>query len=299
MAKVNWALNDTVLPADMNQIGTEINQNTADITTLKGRTDTVETNITNLGSNKLDKANPSATGNLTTTGRLISQVAQGTAPLGVTSSTVVTNLNSQLWNGFTVYSSPAQVPSVTLGTETMEQLATNMANNSIMIYRKDGNNASTNYPENLGLLYVIKKDNFEVKFDFERTLANGIVNKYYASYRSDVSPAFTGWQSDNNNALLRGRTTFNSSLETIQDATDNKYRWSTNSNGRHYLQVYSKSDNTFKATVFDIQETGTVSITYPRATYLDPSIAQMRNIHQGRTAPSASLGAVGDIYIEW
>lgn len=42
-----------------------------------------------------------STTNITAAGQLISTVATGTAPLVVSSSTVVTNLNAQYWNGYT------------------------------------------------------------------------------------------------------------------------------------------------------------------------------------------------------
>jgi hypothetical protein len=86
-------------------------------------------------------------GNLSTTGQLISTVAQGTAPLQVTSTTQVANLNASLLGGmsasaFATLGSNAFVGtqsitgSVGIGTTTPAQ-ALDLGNNNNMIIRVD------------------------------------------------------------------------------------------------------------------------------------------------------------------
>lgn len=214
MAKVNWQLNDTVLPADMNQIGTEINDNTAA--------------ITNLGNTKADKANPSFTGNTSTTGtstatRFISNIPNGTPPIAVTSSTKIDNLNADLVDGY--------------------------------------NANFQNTPNNL----VVRGNSGEINV--------GNVNA--------------------NNLSGKGI------IDLISNATDRSIRLTHDAEGKGYIQVLT-AVGAYINNPLIFQEDGTLQLNGKTGVaYANPSAGQVRNIHQGRTAPSNSEGINGDLYVVW
>lgn len=214
MAKVNWQLNDTVLPADMNQIGTEINDNTAA--------------IANLGNTKADKASPSFTGNTSATGtstatRFISNIANGTPPLTVTSSTKIDNLNADLVDGY--------------------------------------NANFQNTPNNL----VVRGNAGEINV--------GNVNA--------------------NNLSAKGI------MELISNATDRSIRLTHDAEGKGYIQVVTASGVYINNPLIFNQD-GTLQLNgITTVAYGSPSSPQVRNTHQGRSTPSNSVGANGDLYVVW
>lgn len=81
MAKTNWGMNDTVMPTDMNQIGQEINETAAAVEVLQD------------GAILKD-------GSTTFTGQIKSSLSTGTSPFSVVSTSVVTNLNTDMVDGY-------------------------------------------------------------------------------------------------------------------------------------------------------------------------------------------------------
>jgi hypothetical protein len=136
MAKTNWGMNETVMPADMNQIGQEINETAEAVGTLQDGAvlkdgSTIFTGqiksslptgtapfsvasttvVPNLNADMVDGRNAETTSAPNTVAarnasgilqasRYVSDVAQGTAPFTVTSTTMVANLNADLLDGY-------------------------------------------------------------------------------------------------------------------------------------------------------------------------------------------------------
>ncbi|MBB6733176.1 hypothetical protein [Cohnella zeiphila] len=115
MAKTDWSRDDKVQPADMNQIGTEINNKLnasaytaadvlAKIKTVDGTgsgldADMVDGLHTTEGSINGSIAVRRAIDGFIQANGFKSTVANGTAPIGVTSSTMVPNLNAEMVGG--------------------------------------------------------------------------------------------------------------------------------------------------------------------------------------------------------
>jgi len=104
---------------------TTVSGTTVNAATLTGvLTTNAQPNITSVGTlTSLSVTGNANVGNLGTTGQLISTVATGTAPLVVSSTTQVNNLNSQYLNGFT-WAIPAGIGTTTPNSGSFTTLTT-------------------------------------------------------------------------------------------------------------------------------------------------------------------------------
>jgi len=97
-------------------------------------------------------------------------------------------------NGWRIYNDVTEL-GLTPGSETMEQIATKMADKSMLIFQKHASNTSTAYPAALGILVVTKISTYRIAFEFfSRT--SGRPTKWIGYFDSSQSPNFTGWSQD-------------------------------------------------------------------------------------------------------
>jgi hypothetical protein len=102
-------------------------------------------------------------------------------------------LNADL-GGWRIYNDVTEL-GLTPGSETMEQIATKMADKSMLIFQKLSTNTSTAYPFTTGILVVTKISIFRIAFEFfSRTSERPV--KWIGYYDSNQSPNFTGWSQD-------------------------------------------------------------------------------------------------------
>lgn len=102
-------------------------------------------------------------------------------------------LNADL-NGWRVYNNITEL-GLSAGSETMEQIAAAMANQSMLIFSKTTGNASPAYPMNTGLLIVTKHSNPRTVLEFY-SRSSGRPVKWVGYYDANQSPNFTGWSQD-------------------------------------------------------------------------------------------------------
>jgi hypothetical protein len=127
--------------------------------------------------------------------RLISDVAQGTAPLQVTSTTMVEGMNVEMHGGWRQFSSFASVPFTPVGEVSMEQniasLAAALPNFSTLVVSLNASSSPITGLSEAGTLTVKKIDTSRVELAFKGL---GSAKTMLEGYYSITNSGFSGWK---------------------------------------------------------------------------------------------------------
>ncbi|MBJ6360887.1 right-handed parallel beta-helix repeat-containing protein [Paenibacillus sp. GCM10012307] len=148
MAKTNWDMNDTVKPADLNQIGQEINDNVAQANILKGRKINTSGGLSGGGDLSGDRTLSITDGGVTDAKIGNRTISDATAPTSDTGT--ITGLMSGLANmvkGITGGATWRTAPGMTIAAiKTILDAATNLATASAIIKRDSSGRAKVAAP---------------------------------------------------------------------------------------------------------------------------------------------------------